>query len=287
MMGFNYERYAGCALHNFTHRIEITLRKVFNSDFRYVASDPPYPGGSPDNPLQLYMNYDQLDPGNAQVGNGHFPPNGIDNYDYDNLEVVTTYAPDWKRYPYLFNRSEPINCTAWGCEGDCGLNYVSWWLRHIPHFRCKDKTGILNNWWPYIIDYQEGRTLEAQTSACNCQMFDDEIANCTAGGEFPWHDWIARVKMANLDNNSGKSAYSDFSQQTLDVNAGFPVEITLGTGFSYTTYDEYWKVWIDYNQDGIFDEATETFISLTAPKPADGTPFNNVTSSAFVLGGFT
>ena len=110
---------------------------------------------------------------------------------------------------------------------------------------------------------------------------------CPSKGDFPWHEWIARVKIKDLDHASGKSQYSDFTAETLHVNAGLPVDLTLGTGFSYFTYDEYWKIWIDYNQNGIFEDVTETFVSLTVPKPVDGTPFYSANTTAFVQGGFT
>ena len=29
----------------------------------------------------------------------------------------------------------------------------------------------------------------------------------------------------------------------------------------------YWKIWIDYNQNGVFEEGTETYLSLVVPKP--------------------
>ncbi|MBK8427927.1 MAG: hypothetical protein IPL27_19030 [Lewinellaceae bacterium] len=110
---------------------------------------------------------------------------------------------------------------------------------------------------------------------------------CPSKGDFPWHEWIARVKIKDLDHASGKSQYSDFTAETLHVNAGLPVDLTLGTGFSYFTYDEYWTIWIDYNQNGIFEDVTETFVSLTVPRPANGTPFYSANTTAFVQGGFT
>gem|GEM_PF-2290608 len=271
IMGFNYERYAGCALHNFTHRIETTMYKLFPGQGRYVPSDPPYPPAVPKNPLQTFMLYNALEPGNAHVGNSHFPPNGIENYDYANLTIVPTYAPNWKRYPYLFDQTEQINCSAWGCEIDCGINYCSWWMRHIPHFRCEDKTSVLNNWWSYVIDFNEGKALEAQTADCDCKMFDDAIAHCASKGVFPWHEWIARVHINDLNHASGKSQYSDFTNQTLQLVAGQTYSASLSAGFSYFTYDEYFRVWLDQNQDGYFDDS-EKIAEGILPRPADGTP---------------
>jgi hypothetical protein len=45
----------------------------------------------------------------------------------------------------------------------------------------------------------------------------------------------------------------------------------LTSGFSWFTYNEYWSVWIDYNQDDIFDETTELVYSTNFPAPPNGT----------------
>jgi hypothetical protein len=101
---------------------------------------------------------------------------------------------------------------------------------------------------------------------------------CNSHADFPWHDWIARVKFADLDSWSDKSAYSDFTGRIAHVQNGLHYAMTLTTGYSYTTYDEYWKVWIDFNQDGVFDENTEFVASAVLNRPANGTPLASVTN---------
>ena len=273
IMGFNYERYAGCALHNFTHRIELTMAKVYNTSYRYVPTDPAYPAG-PKDPWRTFMLYDALESGNAQVGNGHFPPNGTENYDYDNLNFVPTKALNWKRYPYLFDQTEPINCTAWGCEIDCGINYCSWWLHKLPHFKCKDKVGRLNNWWTYIIDYNEGKAMEAQISDCNCKMFEDDATACTSKGNYPWEDWIAKVQLGTQENASGKSQYSDFTGTTFAITNNSAISLT--SKYSYFTFNEYWRVWIDLNGDNDFEDAGEKVFEQVLSAPPNG---NDVSKS--------
>ena len=271
IMGFNYERYLGCALHNMGHRIETTMYKLFPGQYRYVPSDPALPTGLTKNPFQLFMSYDAIDPGKAQVGNIHFPPNGVENYDYDNGNFVQTYGPNWKRYPFLFNQTETINCSAWGCEIDCGQNFMAWWMRHIPHFKCKDRDGRLNNWWAYVIDYNEGKQLEAQTADCDCEIFEATAPVCASKGVFPWHEWIAGVKLNDLDNPSSKSQYTDFADKAANLSPGQNYDIEVTVGFSYYTANEYLEVWLDKNKNGIF-ENTENIAEAILLRPADGTP---------------
>jgi len=146
-------------------------------------------------------------------------------------------------------------------------------VRLILHFKCKEKTGILNNWWPYIIDFNEGKALENQISDCDYAFFDDVPPPnyCASRGNFPWEDWISRVQVGDLDKPSGKSQYSDFTASVANLDRTAPVPFTLTTGFSYFTFDEYWTIWLDGNHDGVFSSPDEIVIKTILQKPADGT----------------
>jgi hypothetical protein len=271
IMGMNYERSYDLALHNFGHRTETTLYHLFNQNVRYTPTDPPYPPGTGESTLRLFFNFDDIAPGHAQVGNIHFPPNADQNYGYYSTNTVTTYEQNWKRYPFLFQQNHQINCSDWNCEHD---GFMRWWLRRLPKYKCLDREGYLNNWWPYIIDFNEGKALEAQTASCDCQIFDDPVTTdyCASSSNFPWEDWIAKVKVGSIDNASGKSTYSHFTNLSTNLNTG-ATPIGLTTGFSYFTWDEYWRVWIDLNHDGDFDDAGEKVFEgiKSAPPAGSGT----------------
>ncbi len=104
---------------------------------------------------------------------------------------------------------------------------------------------------------------------------------CASKSDFPWHDWISRVQLANLNNASEKSQYSDFTAQSATLTKGQPVTLTLTTAYSWNAYAENWKVWIDYNQNTVF-EANEMAYSGAMTAPADGTPEKSVTGSITV-----
>lgn len=102
---------------------------------------------------------------------------------------------------------------------------------------------------------------------------------CEVQGGFPWHDWVAGVVFSDIGNVSQKTAYSDFTGLTATVAAGDTYDIELIAGFSWFTYDEHWKVWIDYNQDGVFSEPDEVAVSILEPAPPNGTLGHTVSAS--------
>ncbi len=76
-------------------------------------------------------------------------------------------------------------------------------------------------------------------------------------------EWIASVTIAGVNNNSGNnSGYGNFTNVIMSANQGETVSFSLNPGFNSglfgtTTYPEYWRIWIDYNQDGDFNDAGE------------------------------
>ncbi len=86
---------------------------------------------------------------------------------------------------------------------------------------------------------------------------------CSSAGASSSSEWIAQVTLGSLNNTSGNnSGYADFTASVINAERGSSISISLRPGFTsnflYTnTYPEYWRVWIDYNQDNDFDDAGE------------------------------
>jgi len=87
---------------------------------------------------------------------------------------------------------------------------------------------------------------------------------CTMQGSSPWWEWIARVEFADLDHESFKDLYGDFTDRFANVEAGNTYELSLTPDFSWREEDMYWKVWIDFNQDGDFEDTGEIVASGNA-----------------------
>lgn len=143
VMGLNYERDMSLALESYGHRFESIMWKVYGR-WDHNSKDL--------NNWELYTSYDKNEPGRAEIGNIHFPPNGLKDYDWKNQTMVKTSADRWFTYPYLKEiETRQVNCEEWDCSH---LGYMSWWYRHIPRYEgLNPKDGHLNNWWHYVVDY--------------------------------------------------------------------------------------------------------------------------------------
>ena len=102
---------------------------------------------------------------------------------------------------------------------------------------------------------------------------------CNSYSNFPWEDWITRVKLNMLDNTSGKSQYSNFTALSTNLQQNQSYTVALTTGYSYFTWDEYWRVWIDFNHDGVFSTPDEVVQQRVLTAPAAGTATASVTGS--------
>ena len=81
---------------------------------------------------------------------------------------------------------------------------------------------------------------------------------CTSEGAVQNLEWIENVGLNDLFNASGEDdGYGDFTNLTANLQAGGTYPLVLNPGFANNIHQEYWKVWIDYNQDGDFDDANE------------------------------
>lgn len=80
---------------------------------------------------------------------------------------------------------------------------------------------------------------------------------CASQGNNSSYEWIEEVTIGSFTNSSGAAGYTDFTNQTITLAAGGSYNISLTPGFGSSTYNEYWKIWIDYNGDLDFNDAGE------------------------------
>lgn len=87
--------------------------------------------------------------------------------------------------------------------------------------------------------------------------FTTTFAYCAISG-ITDYEWIERVKLGIINNTSGNSSgYGDYTALSTSMAAGSLQKIVLTPGFTNNPDEEYWQVYIDYNQDGDFYGADE------------------------------
>jgi murein tripeptide amidase MpaA len=93
---------------------------------------------------------------------------------------------------------------------------------------------------------------------------------CTSSGNSQTYEWIAKVEAGSLSNSSSASSYSDFTSQVFNTVKGQSYTVTLSPGFASSSYSEYWKIWIDFNRDGDFEDSGEEVFSQSGSSSVSG-----------------
>jgi PKD repeat protein len=82
-------------------------------------------------------------------------------------------------------------------------------------------------------------------------------------------EWIASVNMNMQTHTSGSSndsGYEDFTGFAFTAEAGKNINFTLTPAFLNRWQKQYWRIWIDYNQDNDFDDAGELVFTSSLSK---------------------
>ncbi|MEE9440233.1 MAG: HYR domain-containing protein [Saprospiraceae bacterium] len=109
------------------------------------------------------------------------------------------------------------------------------------------------------------------TDTCS---FDINIleSECAPQGLETSYMWIDHMGIGDFNHTSGNNGgYADFTDICANVAQGSTYPIAFTPGFSSSVYNVYWKMWIDYNQDGDYNDAGE-FVAY-------GTGYNQLTGN--------
>lgn len=116
--------------------------------------------------------------------------------------------------------------------------------------RCGDSTST--SWSPLVF---------FTTSGCGACL---DLAYCTPEGFNTVDEWIDSVQVHTLSNASGDNGgYGDFTGllPALPLQVGSSYPIFLAPGFSGIPFAEFFRIWIDLDQSGTFEESELVFSS--------------------------
>jgi hypothetical protein len=99
-------------------------------------------------------------------------------------------------------------------------------------------------------------SFEFSTTGCGSCT---DVVYCDANGGNSSDEYIEAVTVGSFTNvstdNANYTDYTDLSTLTLVAGNSYPVSLT--PGFPGGSHNEYFKIWIDYNANGTFDEPIE------------------------------
>ncbi|UOQ66433.1 M4 family metallopeptidase [Hymenobacter volaticus] len=120
-------------------------------------------------------------------------------------------------------------------------------------------TAVTNAWYAVGVGAAAGGTTPPPTTS----------TYCTSKGTNVSYEWIDLVSLGSINRTSSKDAgYYNGTALGTSVTAGSAQTINFSAGFASTAYTEYWKIFIDYNQDGDFIDSGETIVSGSSSSAA-------------------
>ncbi|WP_323787372.1 M14 family zinc carboxypeptidase [Psychroserpens sp.] len=108
------------------------------------------------------------------------------------------------------------------------------------------------------------------------------VSYCASQGNDFSDEFISRVQLNTIDNNSGAQGYSDFTNIKTTLIPGESYTITVTPQWTGSTYSEGYRVWIDYNRDGTFTTAERVMNQSPTQNTSVSATFN--VPSGVVLG---
>ena len=113
-----------------------------------------------------------------------------------------------------------------------------------------------------LYDYRVKANCPSGSSPYTSAQLTTGTAYCTSIGTNLSFMWVDYVKLGTINRTSGKDGgyYNGVATSTNAVR-GTAQTITISSGFTSTLYRMYWRVWIDYNKNGVFTDAGEQVVS--------------------------
>lgn len=107
----------------------------------------------------------------------------------------------------------------------------------------------------YVKAKDDAGNVSAKSNTISVTTSSGSISYCSSQGSDASYEWIDQVKLNDMDNVTGSDGgYKDYTGLSASLPYGANT-VYISAGFASSSYTEYWKVWVDYNQDGTFDSS--------------------------------
>lgn len=141
----------------------------------------------------------------------------------------------------------------------------STWTNTTSNTTSLDLTGLsINTTYEYEVRGVCGSTSSAYSTTANFTTL--AVSYCTSNGNSNYNTGVTRVRFANIDkidtNNTNNNGYDDFTSEggtsttTVIQGSTHKLRVNVNTDGPYTVHA---FAWIDFNADGDFNDANETY----------------------------
>jgi|GEM_PF-776070 len=232
-------------------------------------------------PLALYLAGDA--PACADADNGAafasvvggYPPYQYEWSNGSNLPTATSLVPG----AYQLTVTDVLGCTATGqielvSPSPIGANIT--YTDTLNHLEVSVFGGVP----PYSFQWSDGSTASTMsisesevyqltiTDANGCQrIFSEEVSSeapehCQPSVSTNAYNWIEAIQVDTMVRQTGQNptsyeSFVDVAGTMISVRAGQSYSTLLTAGFQSGTLPVYWRVWIDLNEDGDFEDQGE------------------------------
>lgn len=159
-------------------------------------------------------------------------------------------------------RIKATAATTWDTTNVTNTNFTFSNLVECTEYEVQIQTlcagGISTTFTPSIVFFTTGcgSCTDQDYCAIESQIYDGE-----------WIDAVMVNTLNNVSGGSGDNGYTDFTGMSTDLATFNTYDLTLTPGFGGFPYGEYWVIYIDYNQDGTFDQVNELAFDAGAATP--------------------
>ncbi len=133
-------------------------------------------------------------------------------------------------------------------------------------------TGLTSNTtYQFSVRAKDAAGNESEASnIVNATTTGNDVTYCTANSNNASEEYIGRVQIGDIDKTSAgsSSGYNDFTTESTNLSKGVANTIIITPIWVEIIYHETYSVWIDYNQDGDFEDAGEQVWTQTPTQTA-------------------
>lgn len=90
------------------------------------------------------------------------------------------------------------------------------------------------------------------------------LTYCDASSNNATEEFISRFELNTINNSSGSQGYSDFTDISTTIETNLTYNFTIEPTWTGNIFVEAYAIWIDYNQDGFFNDTTERVFTQAA-----------------------